>query len=140
MILKLGFTAFFVGKPDSANFNTFIDGFEHIIHSQRCDSCTMHRLHFDTCAINGMDFHLDMGNGWQSGITSDVFFIASNPAARLISKISPFGTCLSSIAVMVSGRLTVSVACAVALRRVNILWVISFIGGNWKPRALMQGH
>src|SRR6478735_874804 len=65
-----------------------------------------------------------MGSGWQSGITSLVFLIASKAAARANSKISPLGTLRFSIAVIVACADTLTSAVAIALRSEKLLCVM----------------
>lgn len=72
-----------------------------------------------------------MGRGWQSGIRSLVFLMASKPAARENSKISPLGTVLLRIASIVSGFDTERMAPAMAFRRLGDLWVMSTMDGEW---------
>src|SRR5688500_9036123 len=73
------------------------------------------------------------GNGWQSGITSLVFFTASNPAARENSNTSPLGTFFCWIAAIVALCETVTVAVAIALRSVSYLWVMLTISVVFLP-------
>src|SRR5689334_20868134 len=64
------------------------------------------------------------GSGWQSGITSLVFFTASKPAARENSNTSPFGTFLVFMASIVDCSETVTIALAMAFRSVLYLCVM----------------
>jgi hypothetical protein len=68
-----------------------------------------------------------IGSGWQSGISSCVFFTPKRAATRALSSTSPFGTRFSFNAAMVPASLTVTSAVAVASRRVVGLWVMSII-------------
>src|SRR4029079_8650260 len=68
-----------------------------------------------------------IGNGWQSGITSLVFFIANKPPALENSNTSPFGTCLFKTASIVSCRETFTIAVATALRKLVVLFVMLFM-------------
>ena len=64
------------------------------------------------------------GKGWQSGIISLVFFMASKPAALENSNTSPFGTCLFCTASIVLCDETFTTAVAIALRKLFCLCVI----------------
>src|SRR6187402_2969850 len=57
----------------------------------------------------------------------EVFFTANKPAVRATSNTSPFGTVLFKIACIVADEPTFTIAWAVAVRWVIILWVISTI-------------
>src|SRR5258708_3002016 len=67
------------------------------------------------------------GKGWQSGITSLVFLIASRPAALENSKTSPLGTILFFIASIVSGLETDRIAEEIGWLKLFDLCVISII-------------
>src|SRR5690606_2796582 len=68
-----------------------------------------------------------IGRGWQSGRISGVRLTPNKPAALLIANTLPLGTVSFLMASMVSGLLTFTIACAVAVLRVVVLWVISTI-------------
>src|SRR3974390_1961775 len=64
------------------------------------------------------------GTGWQSGIVSLVFFMASRPAALENSYTSPFGTFFNRTVSMVCWLEALTIALATALRKLLDLCVI----------------
>ena len=68
-----------------------------------------------------------IGKGWQSGNRSAVFLTPKTPAARLMEKTSPLGTVPFSMARMVLVALTLTTACATAVRCVDFFCEISTI-------------
>src|SRR5690606_13301946 len=68
-----------------------------------------------------------IGKGWQSGRMSGVRLTPNKPAALLMANTLPLGTVSFLIASMVSSLLTFTIACAVAVLRVVVLWVMSII-------------
>src|SRR5690606_28972862 len=68
-----------------------------------------------------------IGKGWQSGRISGVGLTPNKPAALLIANTLPLGNVAFLMASMVSGWLTFTIACAVAVLRVVVLWVMSII-------------
>src|SRR5665811_556830 len=88
---------------------------------------TVHRIVISNSFISYVMSAYSMGRGWQSGSKSGVLFIPNKPAALLMAKTSPLGTVLFCMALMVSGMLTRTIACAMAVLSVVLLSVISIM-------------